>query len=115
MEQHLQSTPQQQQQLSSPAASVRRELQEQRYAELYERLLELGFSVAQVQDVLAALHGSAQQQNQHQQLSAPLRSQLEAALDWLCLHVPAAQLPRRFTGSAASQVAAGAAGVKVGC
>ena len=35
----------------------------------------------------------------------------EAALDWLCLHVDPAQLPRRFAGNARGR--ASAAGVKV--
>ena len=35
----------------------------------------------------------------------------EAALDWICLHVDPAHLPRRFAGSARSHAAA--AGVRV--
>lgn len=100
---------------------------EQHYAALYDALLELGFSAQQVQYALAAMHGAhmaagaAQQQTlpwmPPQQLSthavAAEQASMEACLDWLCLHVPAAQLPRRFTGSAAAQVAAGSEGVKV--
>jgi len=97
--------------------STQRNLQ-QHYAALYDTLLEHGFEVEHVQAALAALHSSsAEQQRQHwSQLhaSTDAASGLEAALDWLCLNVPPAQLPRRFTGSSAAQVAVGAAGVKVG-
>lgn len=87
---------------SVAATSSSLQQQQEHYGSLYESLLELGFTPDQVQDVLAALHGGAGG-----------AGGLEACLDWLCLHVPPAQLPRRFTGSAAAQVAAGSAGVKV--
>jgi hypothetical protein len=73
-----------------------------------------------VQAALAAIHSSSSspaQQHQHLQSAAvatgTAAAGLEAALDWLCFNVPAAHLPRRFTGSSAAQVAAGSAGVKV--
>lgn len=98
---------------------------EQHYASLYDTLLEHGFEVQHVQAALAALHSASarhqQQQHRHQHAgylstgssSGGATAGLEAVLDWLCLNVPAAQLPRRFTGSSAAQVAAGSAGVKV--
>lgn len=86
------------------------------YTSLYETLLELGFSTAQVQDALTGVHHDPATQQQLLLSSSSCSNTaagLDACLDWLCLHVPPAQLPRRFTGSAAAQVAAGSVGVKV--
>lgn len=85
---------------------------EQHYASLYDSLLEYGFEVPQVQAALVALHAaSAKQLQEPGKRSAA--ADIEAALDWLCYNIPASQLPRRFTGSSAAQIAAGGAGVKV--
>jgi hypothetical protein len=57
---------------------------QQVYMQTYEKLLEYGFKSEQVQQALTALPlGSADQ---------------DAALNWLCLHLPAAELPQRFAG-----------------
>jgi hypothetical protein len=76
---------------------------QQAYQEAYEQLLRYGFTTQQVQDALSALP-------QH-------TVSTESALDWLCLHVPPGELPRRFVGQGRAAAAAAAAGgitVKVG-
>jgi hypothetical protein len=104
---------------SSAAASSSSGLREleQHYATLYDSLLEYGFDVAQVQAALTALHASIarQQLGKLGVASKPsTAADLDASLDWLCYTIPAAQLPRRFTGSSAAYITAGGAGVKVG-
>lgn len=103
----------------SAAASSSSSLKEleQHYASLYDSLLEYGFDLMQVQAALAALHSSITKQQLGTPGVASKRStaaDVDAALDWLCYNIPAAQLPRRFTGSSAAYIAAGSAGVKVG-
>jgi hypothetical protein len=106
-------------QKGTPGNSSSQRNLEQHYTSLYETLLEHGFDVQHVQAALAALHSSSDSAQQQGYLrsaavvAGTAAAGLEAALDWLCLNVPAAQLPRRFTGSSAAQVAAGSAGVKV--
>ena len=66
---------------------------QQQYMQTYEKLLEYGFKSEQVQQALTALPlGSADQ---------------DAALNWLCLHLPAVELPQRFAGSNRGATGAG--------
>jgi hypothetical protein len=81
---------------SAAAGLTSRQLQ-QHYAQLYDRLLEYGFTQEQVQTALAALPKGA--------------ADVEACLDWLCFNLPQQQLPRRFRGG--SRLAAGSDGIKV--
>ncbi|CAK0787622.1 hypothetical protein CVIRNUC_010844 [Coccomyxa viridis] len=66
-------------------------------AEAYDALLAHGFQHKQIQDAMQAQAGGDMSE--------------EALLDWLCLHVDAADLPKRFVGESVSRKAA--AGVKV--
>jgi hypothetical protein len=49
----------------------------------YDHLIGHGFQQQDVQDALKALKGPS----------------VEAALDWLCIHVPPERLPKRFAGA----------------
>ncbi|KAK9832693.1 hypothetical protein WJX81_000845 [Elliptochloris bilobata] len=64
-------------------------------AAVYDSLLTSGFREDDVRQALQALAGSEITQ--------------EAALDWICLHVDPARLPRRFAGNARSHAAAAGA------
>ncbi len=70
---------------AAPAGGAK-QLQRQ-YADTYQRLVEYGFTPAQVQSALTALPLGA-------------AAGVEAPLDWLCLNLPQGQLPRRFAGAA---------------
>eukprot|EP00873_Tetraselmis_striata_P037555 jgi/Tetstr1/457819/TSEL_044364.t1 len=76
---------------TSSGAPSAKQLQ-RRLEEVYEELLRQGFQPPQVQRALEELPAA--------QISA------ESALDWLCFHLDAAELPRQF---AAGQTAGGAA------
>ncbi|BDA49474.1 Putative ATP-dependent RNA helicase DHX57 at C-terminar half [Coccomyxa sp. Obi] len=83
--------------ISSKAKNPAGKATAEELAQVYDTMLGHGFKKEHVQQALQSLAGGNISE--------------EAVLDWLCLHVDPADLPRRFAGAAQSRAAA--AGIKV--
>lgn len=85
---------------AGPANKSVRQAALRQFTHLYDKLLELGFREQHVQAVLKVL--------------PPGGATHEAALDWLCMNLPQAELPRRLAGRVRAGGGPGGGGVKVG-